>query len=52
MPTIMFFLIALAVPFSLKIGRNCTLVSLLHHTLALILSVFGIIAVKVNVVES
>jgi len=48
------FLIALAVPFSFKDWKRVVLlVSLftIGHTLALILSVFGIIAVKVNVVE-
>lgn len=48
------FLIALAVPFSFKDWKRIVLlVSLftIGHTLALILSVFGIIAVKVNVVE-
>ncbi|UQD55301.1 HupE/UreJ family protein [Flavobacterium sp. K5-23] len=48
------FLIALAVPFTFKDWKRIVLlVSLftIGHTLALILSVFGIIAVKVNVVE-
>lgn len=48
------FLIALAIPFSFKDWKRIVLlVSLftIGHTLALILSVFGIIAVKVNVVE-
>tara|TARA_R110000868_G_scaffold290242_2_gene550447 strand:+ start:1168 stop:1761 length:594 start_codon:yes stop_codon:yes gene_type:complete len=48
------FLIALAVPFSFKDWKRIVLlVSLftIGHTLALILSVFGIIAVKVNVIE-
>jgi hypothetical protein len=48
------FLIALAVPFSFKDWKRIVLlVSLftIGHTLALILSVFGIIVVKVNVVE-
>jgi hypothetical protein len=48
------FLMALAVPFSFKDWKRAVLlVSLftIGHTVALILSVFGIIAVKVNVVE-
>tara|TARA_R110002126_G_scaffold49480_1_gene137046 strand:- start:720 stop:1313 length:594 start_codon:yes stop_codon:yes gene_type:complete len=48
------FLIALAVPFSFKDWKRITLlVSLftIGHTMALILSVFGIIAIKVSVVE-
>jgi hypothetical protein len=48
------FLIALAVPFSFKDWKRIVLlVSLftIGHTIALMLSVFGIIAVKVNVVE-
>ncbi|WP_367755576.1 HupE/UreJ family protein [Flavobacterium sp. WC2430] len=48
------FLIALAVPFSFKDWKRIILlVSLftIGHTMALILSVFGIIAIKVNVVE-
>jgi hypothetical protein len=48
------FLIALAVPFTFKDWKRIVLlVSLftIGHTLALILSVFGIIAVRVNVVE-
>jgi hypothetical protein len=48
------FLIALATPFSFKDWKRIVLlVSLftIGHTLALILSVFGIIAVKVNVIE-
>lgn len=48
------FLIALAVPFSFKDWKRIVLlVSLftIGHTMALILSIFGIIAVKVNVVE-
>lgn len=48
------FLIALAVPFSFKDWKRIILlVSLftIGHTMALILSVFGIIAIKVSVVE-
>ncbi len=48
------FLIALAVPFSFKDWKRIVLlVSLftIGHTMALVLSVFGIIAVKVSVVE-
>ena len=48
------FLIALAVPFSFKDWKRIVLlVSLftIGHTMALLLSVFGIIAIKVNVVE-
>jgi hypothetical protein len=48
------FLIALTVPYSFKDWKRILLlVSLftLGHTLALLLSVFGIIAVKVNIVE-
>tara|TARA_R110000868_G_scaffold87048_3_gene243706 strand:+ start:3659 stop:4252 length:594 start_codon:yes stop_codon:yes gene_type:complete len=48
------FLIALAVPFSFKDWKRIVLlVSLftIGHTMALILSVFGIIAIKVSVVE-
>lgn len=48
------FLIALAVPFSFKDWKRILLlVSLftIGHTMALILSVFGIIAIKVSVVE-
>ena len=48
------FLIALAIPFSFKDWKRIlVLVTLftLGHTIALLLSVFGIIAVKVNVVE-
>ncbi|WP_369766075.1 HupE/UreJ family protein [Flavobacterium sp. WC2429] len=48
------FLIALAVPFSFRDWKRIILlVSLftIGHTMALILSVFGIIAIKVNVVE-
>ncbi|EIA09305.1 HupE/UreJ family protein [Flavobacterium frigoris] len=48
------FLIALAIPFSFKDWKRLTLlVSLftIGHTMALLLSVFGIIAIKVNVVE-
>jgi hypothetical protein len=48
----MFYFVALAVPFLLKIGSGYFSVAFtIGHTLALILSVFGIIAVKVNVVE-
>jgi hypothetical protein len=48
------FLIALAVPFSFKDWPRIVLLITLFtigHTLALLLSVFGIIAIKVNVVE-
>lgn len=48
------FLIALAVPFSFKDWKRILLlVSLftIGHTMALLLSVFGIIAIKVSVVE-
>ena len=48
------FLIALSIPFSFKDWKRIVLLVSLFtvgHTLALILSVFGIIAVKVNVVE-
>ncbi len=48
------FLIALAIPFSFKDWKRIVLlVSLftIGHTMALLLSVFGIIAIKVNVVE-
>ena len=48
------FLIALAVPFSFKDWKQIVLlVSMftIGHTLALLLSIFGIIAIKVNVVE-
>jgi hypothetical protein len=48
------FLIALAIPFSFKDWKRLILlVSLftIGHTMALLLSVFGIIAIKVNVVE-
>jgi hypothetical protein len=48
------FLIALATPFSFKDWKRIVLlVSLftIGHTMALLLSVFGIIAIKVNVVE-
>lgn len=48
------FLIALAVPFSFKDWKRIVLLVSLFtvgHTIALMLSVFGIIAVKVNVVE-
>ncbi|MFV8464389.1 HupE/UreJ family protein [Flavobacterium sp. LB1P62] len=48
------FLIALAVPFSFKDWPRIVLLITLFtigHTLALVLSVFGIIAIKVNVVE-
>jgi hypothetical protein len=48
------FLIALTVPFSFKDWKRIVLLISLFtigHTLALLLSVFGIIAIKVNVVE-
>jgi len=48
------FLIALTVPYSFKDWKRILLlvsVFTLGHTLALLLSVFGIIAVKVNIVE-
>ncbi len=48
------FLIALVVPFSFKDWKRIILLITLFtigHTMALVLSVFGIIAVKVNVVE-
>lgn len=48
------FLIALAVPFSFKDWKRIILLISLFtigHTMALILSVFGIIAIKVSVVE-
>ena len=48
------FLIALAVPFSFKDWKQIVmLVSMftIGHTLALLLSIFGIIAIKVNAVE-
>ncbi|SEF75271.1 HupE/UreJ family protein [Flavobacterium urumqiense] len=48
------FLIALAVPFSFKDWKQIVLlVSMftIGHTLALLLSIFGIIAIKANVVE-
>lgn len=48
------FLIALAVPFSFRDWKRIVLLVTLFtigHTMALMLSVFGIIAVKVNVVE-
>ncbi|HEY4617840.1 MAG TPA: HupE/UreJ family protein [Flavobacterium sp.] len=48
------FLIALAIPFSFKDWKRIVLlVSLftIGHTMALLLSVFGIIAIKVSVVE-
>lgn len=48
------FLIALAIPFSFKDWKRIVLlVSLftIGHTVALLLSVFGIIVIKVNVVE-
>lgn len=48
------FLIALAVPFSFKDWKQIVLlVSMftMGHTLALLLSIFGIIAIKANVVE-
>jgi hypothetical protein len=48
------FLIALAIPFSFKDWKRIVLLVTLFtvgHTAALLLSVFGIIAIKVNVVE-
>ena len=48
------FLIALAIPFTFKDWRRIVLLVTLFtigHTMALLLSVFGIIAIKVNVVE-
>lgn len=48
------FLIALAIPFSFKDWKRIVLLVTLFtigHTMALLLSVFGIIAIKVNVVE-
>ncbi|MBG6186499.1 MULTISPECIES: HupE/UreJ family protein [Flavobacterium] len=48
------FLIALAIPFSFKDWKRVVLLVTLFtigHTMALMLSVFGIIAIKVNVVE-
>jgi hypothetical protein len=48
------FLIALAVPFSFKDWKRIVLLVTLFtigHTTALLLAVFGIIAIKVNVVE-
>ncbi|MDG2431417.1 HupE/UreJ family protein [Flavobacterium sp.] len=48
------FLIALSIPFSFKDWKRIVLLVTLFtigHTVALVLSVFGIIAVKVNVVE-
>lgn len=48
------FLIALAIPFSFKDWKRILLLTTLFtlgHTMALLLSVFGIIAIKVNVVE-
>ncbi|TDE05146.1 HupE/UreJ family protein [Flavobacterium sandaracinum] len=48
------FLIALAVPYSFKDWKRVVLLVTLFtigHTMALMLSVFGIIAIKVNVVE-
>jgi hypothetical protein len=48
------FLIALTVPFSFKDWKRIVLLISLFtigHTLALLLSVFGIIAIKVNLVE-
>ncbi|QZK91487.1 HupE/UreJ family protein [Flavobacterium sp. CHNK8] len=48
------FLIALAVPYSFKDWKRIVLLVTLFtigHTMALMLSVFGIIAIKVNVVE-
>lgn len=48
------FLIALAIPFSFKDWQRIVFLITLFtigHTVALVLSVFGIIAVKVNVVE-
>ena len=48
------FLIALAIPFTFKDWKRIVLLVTLFtigHTMALLLSVFGIIAIKVNVVE-
>ncbi|MFV8370890.1 HupE/UreJ family protein [Flavobacterium sp. LB2P6] len=48
------FLIALAIPFSFKDWKRIVLLVTLFtigHTMALLLSIFGIIAIKVNVVE-
>ena len=48
------FLIALAIPFAFKDWKRIVLLVTLFtigHTMALLLSVFGIIAMKVNVVE-
>lgn len=48
------FLIALAIPFSFKDWKRILVLTTLFtlgHTMALSLSVFGIIAIKVNVVE-
>lgn len=48
------FLIALAVPFSFKDWKQIVLLVSMFtvgHTVALLLSIFGIIAIKVNVVE-
>lgn len=48
------FLIALAIPFSFKDWKRIVLLVTLFtigHTMALLLSVFGIITIKVNVVE-
>jgi hypothetical protein len=48
------FLIALAVPYSFKDWKRIVLLVTLFtigHTMALMLSVFGIVAIKVNVVE-
>lgn len=48
------FLIALAIPFSFKDWKRIVLLVTLFtigHTMALMLSVFGIVAIKVNIVE-
>lgn len=48
------FLVALAIPFTFKDWKRIVLLVTLFtigHTMALLLSVFGIIAIKVNVVE-
>ncbi len=48
------FFIALAIPFSFKDWKRILVLTTLFtlgHTMALLLSVFGIIAIKVNVVE-
>jgi len=48
------FLIALAIPFSFKDWKSILLlvtIFTIGHTMALLLSIFGVIAVKVNIVE-